>query len=290
MTADYISSVEFHNTLQSFIQTALAEDIGNGDHTTLATIEKDKQGTARLIVKDRGHIAGISIAGSIFGYYDKNLIFNPLLKDGEEVKNGDIAFIVSGSIRSILSTERVVLNVMQRLSGITTKTRQMSELIKEYPAKLLDTRKTTPGMRLLEKWAVSLGGGVNHRIGLFDMILIKDNHIDAAGGITAAVSRTRNYLIQHNLNLDIEVEARNLDDVREILALKGIKRILLDNFDISELKKAVELIDKRVETEASGKITEDNIEKYAATGVDYISSGALTHSVKPLDLSLKLVK
>ncbi|HPD66173.1 MAG TPA: carboxylating nicotinate-nucleotide diphosphorylase [Bacteroidia bacterium] len=290
MNPPFISPEKFQHYLHQFIQLSLNEDIGDGDHTTLSTIHKDQCGTARLMVKDHGWICGIAIAEQVFHFYDKSLIFTPFKQDGEEVGHGEFAFSVSGHVASILTTERLVLNIMQRLSGITTKTRMLTRMIEPFGTRLLDTRKTTPGMRLLEKWAVFTGGGVNHRIGLYDMILIKDNHIDAAGSITNAVVKTQEYLKKKALNLEIEVEARTLDDVREILGLQGIRRVLLDNFDTETLARAVSLVDHRLETEASGSINETNIVEYAKTGVDYISSGSLTHTVRPLDLSLKIVK
>ena len=273
--------------LRSFILNALAEDTGSGDHSSIASITPSVTGRARLLVKESGIIAGLGIAREIFSITDPSLETVLLLKDGNSVKQGDIALTVAGSVHSILRAERLVLNVMQRMSGIATATATYVERVSGTRAHITDTRKTTPGMRALEKEAVRLGGGVNHRMGLYDMIMLKDNHIDYAGGITAAVRRTQEYLIRQNLPLRIEVESRNLDEVREILDVGGVDRIMLDNFDIPSTRAAVELIGGRAETESSGGITLANVRKYALCGVDYISIGALTHHIKSLDMSLK---
>ncbi len=273
--------------LRSFILNALAEDTGSGDHSSIASITPSVTGRARLLVKESGIIAGLGIAREIFSITDPSLETVLLLKDGNSVKQGDIALTVAGSVHSILRAERLVLNVMQRMSGIATATATYVERVSGTRAHITDTRKTTPGMRALEKEAVRLGGGVNHRMGLYDMIMLKDNHIDYAGGITAAVRRTQEYLIRQNLPLRIEVESRNLDEVREILAVGGVDRIMLDNFDIPSTREAVELIGGRAETESSGGITLANVREYALCGVDYISIGALTHHIKSLDMSLK---
>lgn len=272
---------------RSFILNALAEDTGSGDHSSIASITASVKGRARLLVKESGIIAGLSVAREIFSITDPSLETVLLLKDGDSVKYGDIALTVAGSVHSILRAERLVLNVMQRMSGIATATATYVERVSGTKARITDTRKTTPGMRALEKEAVRLGGGVNHRMGLYDMIMLKDNHIDYAGGITAAVKRTQEYLIRQNLPLRIEVESRNIDEVREILAVGGVDRIMLDNFDIPSTREAVELIGERAETESSGGITLANVREYALCGVDYISIGALTHHIKSLDMSLK---
>jgi len=290
LNPDFNISSEFKNLLIHFIENALNEDVGIGDITTLSTIDSRQQGTARLLIKDNGILAGNMIAKHVFQHYDNNLHTEFFKNDGDVVHNGETAFVVKGSVASILITERLVLNLMQRLSGIATKTHFLSELIKPYGTKILDTRKTTPNMRFLEKWAVKVGGGYNHRFGLYDMVLIKDNHVDAAGGITNAVERVKQYFSNHSLSLPVEVEVRNFKEIDEVLSCSGVDRILLDNFSIPDLRKAVERINKKVETEASGNINEQNIVEYAKTGVDYISSGSLTHTVKPLDLSLKIVK
>jgi len=287
---EFIFHQDFEKNLLNFIHHSLSEDIGEGDHTTLSTINKSMVGKAKLLVKSDGIIAGVAVASRIFNVYDNGLKINIFIDDGQKVNYGDIAFVVEGSVASILSTERLVLNIMQRLSGIATQTAFLVEKLKPYGTKLLDTRKTTPGLRFLEKWAVTLGGGYNHRIGLYDMILIKDNHIDAAGSITKAVALAQKYLSDNNLHLKIEVEARNFNEIEELLSLQGIDRVLLDNFVPDDLRKAVLMLNKKIETEASGKINETNIVDFAKTGVDYISSGSLTHSVVPLDLSLKIIK
>lgn len=273
--------------LQHFITVALAEDIGDGDHSTLASIPEDAGSQAILLVKDEGILAGVELAGRIFASVDKDLRVEVFIHDGERIKNGDIAFTVSGPSRSILTSERLVLNCMQRMSAIATKTHQFTSLISGTKAQLLDTRKTTPNFRLLEKWAVLLGGGKNHRIGLFDMIILKDNHIDMAGGILAAINRTKDYLRATNKKLQIEIETRNLSEVQEVLATGGVDIIMLDNMDLPTIREAVRLINGKYKTEASGSVTEETIRGIAECGVDYISAGALTHAVKSLDLSLK---
>jgi len=273
--------------LDSSIDQWFHEDIGSGDHTTFSTIPENAKGTAKLLVKEDGVLAGVEVARRIFHRFDSGLEFDQILKDGNTIASGDIAYRVSGKVHSLLQCERLVLNVMQRMSGIATTTRGYVELLEGTAAKILDTRKTTPGMRFLEKEAVRLGGGVNHRFGLYDMIMIKDNHIDFAGGIKEAISGTHTYLKTKKLSLEIIVEARSLDDVKEVLAQGGIRRILLDNFSVDETRKAVALINGRVETESSGGITRESIRQYAECGVDYISVGALTHQINSLDLSLK---
>jgi nicotinate-nucleotide pyrophosphorylase (carboxylating) len=276
--------------IHQFITKALAEDIGDGDQTSLATIPDDTIGKAKLLVKDDGILAGVELAIEIFHCVDSNLKVNILMNDGDEVKPKDIAFEVEGNAQSILNAERLVLNSMQRMSGIATKTREIVDLLKGTNAKVLDTRKTTPGFRYFEKWAVRIGGGVNHRFGLFDMILIKDNHVDYSGGIRFAIENTHRYLEKTNKKLAIEIEVRNLDELEQVLQTGGVNRILLDNFNFTDLCQAVNMIEGRYITEASGGITIDNIRRYAECGVDYISVGALTHSVKSLDMSLKAVK
>jgi nicotinate-nucleotide pyrophosphorylase (carboxylating) len=276
--------------VEEFLKNALAEDIGSGDHTSLACIPADAQGQARLLVKDDGVLAGMEYAPMIFALVDPRLTFEALLKDGDRVKKGDVAFLVRGSSISITTAERLTLNLMQRMSGIATKTFQVSQLIAHTKTKLLDTRKTSPGLRYFEKKAVLIGGGMNHRYGLYDMILIKDNHVDYAGGITAALKNVKDYLTKTGLNLKVEVEARTLSEVQEVINDGFAFRILLDNFSPALISEAVQLIGGRMETEASGGITEENIVPYAEAGVDYISMGALTHSVKSLDLSLKAVR
>jgi nicotinate-nucleotide pyrophosphorylase (carboxylating) len=275
--------------IHPFIVNALAEDVGDGDHTSLATIPAGTQGKAKLLVKDTGILAGVELALEIFKQVDPNLKVNVLLHDGAEIKPKDIALEVEGDAKSILTAERLVLNCMQRMSGVATKTHEIVKLLKGTGTKVLDTRKTTPGMRYLEKWAVKIGGGVNHRFGLFDMILIKDNHVDYSGGIKQAIQNAKDYLHKTGKKLDIEIEVRNLEELQQVLDAGGIDRILLDNFNFDDLRKAVSMIGGKYETEASGGITIDNIRQYAEYGVDYISVGALTHSVKSLDLSLKAV-
>jgi len=276
--------------VDQFIINALQEDVGDGDHTSLSTIPAETTGKAQLLVKDEGILAGVELAIEIFKVVDPDLKVTIFLQDGAVVKYKDVAFEVEGSARSILVAERLVLNCMQRMSGIATKTREIVDLLKGTNTKVLDTRKTTPGLRYLEKWAVKIGGGVNHRFGLYDMILIKDNHVDYAGGIRQAIESANQYLIDNNKKLAIEIEVRNLEELDEVLQTGNINRILLDNFNFAELRQAVNIINGRFITEASGGITIDTIREYADCGVDYISVGALTHSVKSLDLSLKAVK
>lgn len=273
--------------IDDIITRALAEDLGDGDHTSLACIPADAQGKARLLVKEPGIIAGIEIARRVFEKVDKKTIFTQILNDGDIIKPGDIAFTVEGNPVSILSSERLALNFMQRMSGIATKTYQMQKLLEGLNTKLLDTRKTTPNLRTIEKMAVKMGGGENHRFGLFDMIMIKDNHVDFSGGIVNAINNVKNYLKARNKDLKIEIEVRNFEELNQVLETGGIHRIMLDNFTPENLRKAVEIIDGKYETEASGGITESTLRIYAETGVDYISVGSLTHHIKSLDLSLK---
>lgn len=273
--------------IDQFIKNAIAEDVGDGDHTSLSTIPHGTQGKAKLIVKEKGILAGVELALEIFHQVDPLLKVDVILNDGQEVNPGDIALTVHGSTHSILLAERLVLNCMQRMSGIATKTNRIVNSLEGYKTKVLDTRKTTPGLRYLEKWAVRIGGGVNHRIGLYDMILIKDNHVDYAGGIHNAINQAKTYLKDTGKQLQIEIEVRNLEELQQVLAIGGVDRIMLDNFELPLLKQAVEMIDGKFVTEASGGIVEENVADYAACGVDYISMGALTHSVKSLDLSLK---
>lgn len=273
--------------LKQFIASALAEDIGDGDHSTLASIPKSAKNRARLLVKEDGLLAGVALAKEIFNQFDPTLKFDQVLEDGTRVAKGDIAFTVEGSSRSILTTERLVLNCMQRMSGIATHTQKLVALVAGTKATLLDTRKTTPNFRLLEKWAVVIGGGQNHRIGLYDMIMLKDNHIDMAGGIEEAISRTKEYLRATNRNLKIEIETRTLAEVEEVIRVGEVDVIMLDNMSVHEMQQCVWLINGRYKTEASGGITESTLRSVAECGVDFISVGALTHSVKSLDLSLK---
>lgn len=273
--------------LQEFIKAAFAEDIGDGDHSTLASIPKEAVTKAILKVKDEGVLAGVELAVEIFNYFDPALKVENALTDGSWVKQGDTAFIVRGSSRSILTCERLVLNCMQRMSGIATKTHHLVKLLEGTSAKILDTRKTTPNFRLLEKWAVRIGGGQNHRIGLFDLIMLKDNHIDMAGGIKQAINQTKDYLRASSKKLKIEVETRTLEEVMEVLRTGGVDIIMLDNMDLTTMREAVKIIDGKAKTEASGGITEKTIRQVAECGVDFISVGALTHSYNSLDLSLK---
>ncbi len=272
--------------IDDLLSLAFAEDIGDGDHTTLSTIPADERGHQQLIVKEEGILAGVDIAKMVFKKFDPELKLTVYINDGEHVKPGDIAFVVEGRVRSLLQTERIMLNIMQRMSGIATTTAKYQARLEGLKAKVLDTRKTTPGMRMLEKEAVKIGGGCNHRIGLFDMILIKDNHIDFAGGIPQAVERAREYLKANSKDLKIEVEVRNTDEINQALKA-GVDRIMLDNFTPERTKEAVKLIAGRAEIESSGGITLDTLREYGETGVDYISVGALTHSVKGLDMSFK---
>lgn len=273
--------------LQNFIQAALLEDIGPGDFSSLASIPEGTMGQARLLIKDEGILAGVELAGEIFRAVDSRLEVEFLKKDGDEVTFGEVGLIVAGPSASILSAERLVLNCMQRMSAIATKTHHLTQLILHTKARLMDTRKTTPNFRLMEKWAVSIGGGVNHRFALYDMIMLKDNHVDFAGGIRPAIERTKKYLADHQLNLKIEIETRTLDEVREVLAVGGVDYIMLDNMDYATMREAVRMIDGQYSTEASGGISEETLPSVAECGVDYISMGALTHSVSSLDISLK---
>lgn len=273
--------------IDDLISRALAEDLGDGDHTSLACIPANSLGKAKLLVKETGIIAGIEIARRVFEKVDVKTQFIQVLKDGDAVKPGDIAFTVEGNPVSLLSAERLALNFMQRMSGIATKTHQMVKLLDGLNTKLLDTRKTTPTLRTLEKMAVKLGGGENHRFGLYDMIMIKDNHVDFSGGIKNAINNVKNYLKEKNKSLKIEIEVRNFDELNQVISIGGVNRIMLDNFSPENLKKAVDIIDGKYETEASGGITESTLRMYAETGVDYISVGSLTHHIKSLDLSLK---
>ena len=273
--------------LDSAIDQWFLEDIGSGDHTTFSTIPESASGSAKLLVKEEGILAGAGVARQIFHRFDSLLQFDPKIEDGSSIVPGEVAFRVTGRVHSLLQCERLVLNVMQRMSGIATSTREYVSLLEGTGTKILDTRKTTPGLRLLEKEAVRLGGGVNHRFGLYDMIMIKDNHIDFAGGIVEAISGCHAYLEKRKLDLEIVVEARSLMDIEKILAQGSIRRILLDNFSVEQTREAVKLIDHRVETESSGGITRESLRSYAECGVDYISVGALTHQIKSLDLSLK---
>jgi len=284
-----ISEALFEKELELIISNAIREDVGIGDHTSLSCIPKTSLGKAKLLVKEKGIIAGVAFAKKVFNYVDSNLKVETHINDGDNVVVGDVVFRVSGSSQSILMAERLVLNAMQRMSAIATKTAYFVDLVKGTKTKILDTRKTTPGIRALEKWAVKIGGGVNHRFALYDMIMIKDNHIDFAGGISQAISKTKNYLAEKNIDIKIIVEARSIDEIKEILSNEGVFRILIDNFNLEDTKKAVQLIGGSCLTESSGGITEKTIKKYAACGVDFISSGALTHSVCNLDLSLKAV-
>ncbi len=275
--------------IEEIVGLALEEDIGDGDHTSLATIPEEATGEAVLTAKDQGIIAGIDVAREVFRQVDNTINMNILVDDGSAIKKGDKIFYVSGKARSLLTAERTALNFLQRMSGIATFTRKLADQLEGYPAKLLDTRKTTACNRTVEKLAVKLGGGHNHRFGLFDMIMIKDNHIDFSGGIEKAIQATRNYLKVKGKNLKIEIEVRNFDELDEVLRVSGVNRIMLDNFTPDDLKKAVDIIDGQYETEASGNISMDNIRNYARTGVDFISVGAVTHQIKSLDLSLKAI-
>ena len=269
------------------IDLAFAEDIGDGDHTTLCCIPEEAMGKSHLLIKEEGVLAGVEMAKKVFAAFDKTMQVEVLIQDGAHVKPGDIAMIVTGKVRSLLQTERLMLNIMQRMSGIATQTSKYVKLLKGTKTRVLDTRKTTPGLRMLEKQAVKIGGGMNHRIGLFDMILLKDNHIDFAGGITNAIDRCHAYLKKNSLNLKIEIEVRNFDELQQVLDHGGVNRIMLDNFSVPDTKKAVDLIAGRYETESSGGITFETIRSYAEQGVDFVSVGALTHSVKGLDMSFK---
>jgi len=282
-----ISEAQFNKEIDLIIENAIREDVGDGDHSSLACIPNSAKGKAKLLVKDEGVIAGVEFAKKVFHYIDEKLKLKFFINDGENVKSGDIVFYVEGSSQSILKAERLVLNAMQRMSAIATKTKIFVDLLKGTKTKILDTRKTTPGIRALEKWAVKIGGGENHRFALYDMIMLKDNHIDFAGGVSKAIEKTKYYLKTKNLDLKIIVEARNLGEVEEILKHDGIYRILIDNFNYNDTRAAVKMIDGKCLTESSGGINENTIREYALCGVDYISSGALTHSVYNMDLSLK---
>ena len=277
------------NEFKQLISLWFAEDIGDGDHTTLSCIPASARGKSRLIIKENGVLAGVSVAREIFLSFDPELKMTVFINDGAEVKVGDIAFEVEGKIQSLLQTERLMLNIMQRMSGIASRTREYVKALEGTKTRVLDTRKTTPGLRLLEKEAVKIGGGVNHRIGLYDMILLKDNHVDFAGGIEKAIHRTKEYLKEKNKSLKIEIEVRNFDEIAQVMAIGGVDRIMLDNFSPENTRKAVEIIDGKYETESSGGITFDTLKEYSACGVDFISVGALTHSVKSLDMSFKAV-
>ncbi len=279
----------FDNEIELIIANAIREDVGDGDHSSLACIPTNAKGKAKLLVKDEGFLAGVEFAKQVFAYVDPSLEIEVLINDGEPVKYGDIAFYVTGSSLSILKAERLVLNAMQRMSAIATKTRMFVGLLEGTNTKILDTRKTTPGIRAIEKWAVKIGGGENHRFALYDMIMLKDNHIDFAGGITKAIKKTKDYLTSNKKDLKIIVEARDLEEIKEILKSEGVYRILIDNFNYEDTRTAVQLIGNKCLTESSGGINESTIRKYAECGVNYISSGALTHSVYNLDLSLKAV-
>lgn len=276
--------------LNELIKLWFAEDIGDGDHTTLSCIPDTAMGKSQLIVKGNGVIAGIEVAKRVFAAFDSTLKMTQFLHDGDEVKVGDVAFVVEGKIQSLLQTERLMLNIMQRMSGVATTTRSYVKLLEGTKCRVLDTRKTTPGLRLLEKEAVKIGGGTNHRIGLFDMILLKDNHVDFAGGIKKAIARAKEYCAEKGKNLKIEIEVRNFIELEEVLDVGGVDRIMLDNFTPENTRRAVELIAGRYETESSGGITFDTLRTYAECGVDFISVGALTHSVKSLDMSFKAVE
>lgn len=284
-----ISPEKFQAELDIIIANAIREDVGDGDHSSLACIPTNAQGKAKLLVKDKGVIAGVEFAKQIFNYVDENLKVETIIEDGSLVNHGDIVFYVEGASQSILKSERLVLNAMQRMSAIATKTKFYVDLLEGTGTKILDTRKTTPGIRALEKWAVTIGGGENHRFALYDMIMLKDNHIDFAGGVSNAIEKTKQYLVANNLDLKIIVEARDLEEIKEILKAGGIHRILIDNFNYENTKKAVALIGDQCQTESSGGIDLTTARGYADCGVDFISSGALTHSVYNLDLSLKAV-
>jgi nicotinate-nucleotide pyrophosphorylase (carboxylating) len=282
-----ISPEQFKNELNLIIKNGFREDVGHGDHTSLSCIPSNTQGKAKLLVKDTGIIAGVAFAKKVFEYFDSDLHLEMFINDGAKVHHGDVVFHVSGKSQSILQAERFVLNAMQRMSAIATKTAFFVDLLQGTNTKILDTRKTTPGIRALEKWAVKIGGGVNHRFALYDMIMIKDNHIDFAGGISEAITKTKAYLEEKNLEIKVIVEARSIKEIEEILTNEGVYRILIDNFSFEDTKAAVRLINGKCFTESSGGINEKTIRKYAECGVDFISSGALTHSVYNMDLSLK---
>lgn len=289
ITKKMISEAQFNKEIDLIIANAVREDVGDGDHSSLACIPEDAMGQAKLLVKDEGIIAGVEFARMVFKHVDKRLKMKTFINDGRSVKYGDVVFYVQGPSQAILKAERLVLNAMQRMSAIATKTKTFVDVLEGTQTQILDTRKTTPGIRALEKWAVKIGGGVNHRFALYDMIMLKDNHIDFAGGITKAISKTKQYLLDHEKDLKIIVEARDLDEIKEILKSDGVYRILIDNFNFEDTKKAVQLIGNKCQTESSGGITLKTARQYADCGVDYISSGALTHSVYNMDLSLKAV-
>ena len=284
-----ITQEQFDTEVKMIIENAIREDVGDGDHSSLACIPANARGKAKLLVKDKGIIGGVNFAKKVFAYVDKDLKLDVLIEDGSEVTYGDIVMYVEGPSQSILKAERTVLNAMQRMSAIATKTRMFVDLIEGTKTRILDTRKTTPGIRVLEKWAVKIGGGENHRFALYDMIMLKDNHIDFAGGLTKAIDKTKQYLKETNRDLKIIVEARDLNEIEEILKSDGVYRILIDNFNYEDTRKAVKRIGNKCLTESSGGINEKTVRKYAECGVDYISSGALTHSVYNMDLSLKAV-
>ena len=282
-----IATSEFDKEINLIIANAIREDVGAGDHSSLACIPSDAVGKAKLLIKEDGVISGVEFAKRVFNYVDPGLKMEILIEDGNLVKSGDICFYVAGNSQSILKSERLILNAMQRMSAISTKTKHYVDLLKETSTKILDTRKTTPGIRALEKWAVKIGGGENHRFALYDMVMLKDNHIDFCGGITKAINKTKHYLLEHDLDLKIIVEARNMEEIKEILQSDSVYRILIDNFNYEDTKKAVSLIGNQCFTESSGGITLETVKQYADCGVDYIASGALTHSVINMDLSLK---
>ena len=277
------------NDFDQLIKLWFAEDIGDGDHTTLSCIPATEMGKSQLIIKENGVLAGVEVAREIFRAFDPDLKMTVFIQDGAEVKVGDVAFVVEGKVQSLLQTERLMLNIMQRMSGVATRTREYVKALEGTNTRVLDTRKTTPGLRLLEKEAVKIGGGVNHRIGLYDMILLKDNHVDFAGGIDKAILRAKTYLKEKGKDLKIEIEVRSFDELAQVMEVGGVDRIMLDNFTPENTRKAVEIIDGKYETESSGGITFDTLKDYAKCGVDFISVGALTHSVKSLDMSFKAV-
>ena len=281
--------MKYDEQLQHLIKNALAEDIGDGDHSTLSSIDANAKGKAILKIKEDGILAGVEVAKKVFTYVQPNILFTAYKKDGDQMKVGEIAFDVEANVHSILQAERLVLNTMQRMSGIATLTKKYTDKLKGYKTKLLDTRKTTPNFRLLEKEAVKIGGGTNHRFGLYDMIMLKDNHIDYCGGIEKAINKAYDYVQSKKMDLKIEVETRSLEDVEKVMAIGKVNRIMLDNFTPEKIVEALQIIKGKYETEASGGIQYDNLERYAATGVDYISSGAIIHQSKSLDLSLKAV-
>lgn len=284
-----ISTSQFNKEIDLIIANAIREDVGAGDHSSLACIPYDAAGKAKLLVKENGVISGVEFAKRVFNYVDPGLTIDVLIEDGSWVKPGDICFYLSGNSQSILKSERLILNAMQRMSAISTKTKKFVDILEGTSTKILDTRKTTPGIRALEKWAVKIGGGKNHRFALYDMIMLKDNHIDFCGGITKAIAKTKQYLLENHLDLKIIVEARNLEEIKEILKSDNVYRILIDNFNYEDTRKAVSLIGDKCFTESSGGITLETLKNYAECGVDYISSGAITHSVCNMDLSLKAI-